>query len=261
IPSTSRTGAPPATGTLSNGWPCPSDAATAIHFPSGDQDGVSRISNDSAMARGSVPSAAIMKRPARFPWRTTKAIRLPSGEMAGPAATPPSLPFQSSTSDPSLNFQRPSAAVGARGDRDVCLETKTDGVRDPPVHVHRKESGAQTVRPRCSVDQRAVVKKRGVGHSRVVIRQAFGRAAGRGNPPDVRVQIGHSADEVDEAAVPGPGEVVMVYARLLDEDLFRTAAVAVGDEDRVAGAGRVVDSSRSVRRPSDLYGVWEEGAR
>src|SRR5262245_65699446 len=109
LPSTRRSGAPPSAGTLYRGFAFPSLIATAIHFPSGDQDGAVRTSSASASGCASVPSEAMTwRRPAPCAVRTTKAIRVPSEVTAGAAITGPSLPLQSSVSEPSLYFHSPS---------------------------------------------------------------------------------------------------------------------------------------------------------
>ncbi len=56
MPSASRTGSPPPTGTLKRGLASPALAMTAIQPPSGDQDGESRTSRASERMRALVPS-------------------------------------------------------------------------------------------------------------------------------------------------------------------------------------------------------------
>src|SRR5829696_6031043 len=99
--STSRTAAPPSTGILKSRTPAPSFAATAIHLPSGAQDGEPLTSSDSVSARAPAPLADMhqsVDRPAR---RTGTHIRRPSGDNATAPTTAPSPAFQTSmVSDP-----------------------------------------------------------------------------------------------------------------------------------------------------------------
>src|SRR5450759_2726574 len=109
--STSRTGAPPSTGILNRRLPLPSSADAAIQRPSGDQDTVPRTSNDSASVRKSVPFELTTLSTPWPPFRTVKATRAPSAEMAGVATCPPSSARHSSTLVPSLYFHRPFSAL------------------------------------------------------------------------------------------------------------------------------------------------------
>src|SRR5215831_1556522 len=86
ISSRSRIGVPPSAGTLKIRLPVPWVAVTAIHLPSGDQDGAFRTSSDSAIVRTSVPSPVIVY---SFPR--------------------PSFEIQNSEIVPDFHFQTPSA--------------------------------------------------------------------------------------------------------------------------------------------------------
>src|SRR5436305_8831578 len=107
--STRRTGAPPSTGTRNNRDLSFSLAATATHFPSGDQEAALRISNDGASGRMLLPSELMMYMPPRPLLRKGKQIWEPSGEIAAGATAPPSLPFHSSVATSFCMRQIPSA--------------------------------------------------------------------------------------------------------------------------------------------------------
>src|SRR4029079_17699731 len=108
--SRNRIGGPPSSGTLNTRVPWPSFAATATHLPSGDQDAALCTSMDVASVVRPVPLALITNNSACPCLRYEKHSRLPSGEIAGGATTPPSPPFQSSTAVPVLSsVQSPSA--------------------------------------------------------------------------------------------------------------------------------------------------------
>ena len=152
--------------------------------------------------------------------------------------------------------------IGARRNRKVLLETETHGVGNSPVDVHDVQPRSRAVAPRGDVEQRVRVQKRRVGHFRVVIRQALGRAAARRDPPDVHVVRGREpAGDVDEAAVGGPNREVVGDARVADEDLLLVGAVSVGHEHVLTNIGRVIDEPRTVRRPCDRDGAIQERTR
>src|SRR5574338_75627 len=109
--STSRTGAPPARGTLYSRTMAPSLTPIAIHRPSGDQDGAPRTSRDGATVRALVPSDAIHRSVDRPFRRMTKQSSCPSGEMPTAPATAPSLGFQSSTAFDPVRRHTPSAPL------------------------------------------------------------------------------------------------------------------------------------------------------
>src|SRR5262245_33344738 len=108
--SRSRIAAPPSIGILNTRVPSPWFAATTTHLPSGDHDAALCTSMDFANVVRPVPWALITESSARPCLRYEKEMRVPSGEIAGAATTPPSPPFHSSTALPVLSiFQRPSA--------------------------------------------------------------------------------------------------------------------------------------------------------
>src|SRR5437867_7539975 len=111
ISSRSLIGEPPSAGTLKMRLPPPSVAVTAIHLPSGDQDGALRTSSDSAIVRTFVPSPVIVYSFPRPSLRRTKLIRLPSGETAGVEIRPPSFEIQNSEIVPDFHLQIPSAPL------------------------------------------------------------------------------------------------------------------------------------------------------
>src|SRR5580765_221918 len=108
--SRNRTGGPPSSGILNTRVPSPWFAAPATHLPSGDHDAALCTSMDFANVLRPVPLALITYSSARPCLRYEKQIRVPSGEIAGAATTPPLSPFQSSTVVPLLSaVQSPSA--------------------------------------------------------------------------------------------------------------------------------------------------------
>src|SRR5215467_13595010 len=109
ISSRSLIGEPPSAGTLKMRLPPPSLAVTAIHLPSGDQEGAFRTSSDSAMVLTFVPSPFIVYSFPRPSLRRTKLIRLPSSETPGVETRPPSFEIQNSEMAPDFHFQIPSA--------------------------------------------------------------------------------------------------------------------------------------------------------
>src|SRR4051812_48346187 len=92
--------------------------------------------------------------------------------------------------------------------------------------------------------------------------QTLGWPASRGNSPDVLEIVRHQAShKIDIPAVRRPRDVMIVYARLILEDLPRVAAIPIGDENRISGAGVEVDDFVAVGGPSRLHRIWQEWAR
>ena len=153
-----------------------------------------------------------------------------------------------------------ATAVGIGGYRGVLLETEAHRVWSPPLDVHGIES-RPTVFPRGDVHQGALVEQGGIGHSGAMTSQALGHSARRRNSPDVHVVGRNPMYEIGEAAVGRPGRIVIVDAWSGDVDLPRVAPVPIGNEDRIAGVGRVVEHTASVRRPGHRNPILQEGAR
>src|SRR4030095_1008823 len=85
-----RRGAPPSSGTTYSLGTPRSNADTAIECPSGDQAGDPRTSSASDIGCASTPPTVMTCRTARALRATAKAIRRPSGEIAGaPTPRPP----------------------------------------------------------------------------------------------------------------------------------------------------------------------------
>src|SRR5262249_1551576 len=108
-PDRSGTTAPPSTGTLNScGAPSLYEAMTTV-FPVGDQAGLPRRSIGSVKARRSLPSSFVTQSrrlPRSSP--TEKAMRRPSGAIAGPPTTRAPGALHSSVPFPSESFQMPS---------------------------------------------------------------------------------------------------------------------------------------------------------
>src|SRR5436190_24340637 len=88
--STSRTGAPPATGTLNTRMDAPTRAPTASHLPSGDHEEAPRTSSCSATVRAMPPSAVTQRRVDRAARLSAKQAVRPSGDTAGALTIAPS---------------------------------------------------------------------------------------------------------------------------------------------------------------------------
>src|SRR5258708_38616587 len=108
--ATRRIRGPPSIGPLKTPLPVPSSPPTAIHFPSGDHDGLPNALSDSASGRRSVPSEVITCSRVRLSRRMEKQILRPSAEMAGAAVMRlPWLGVHNSVERESFTLQIPSA--------------------------------------------------------------------------------------------------------------------------------------------------------
>src|ERR1035438_8496420 len=77
---------------------------------------------------------------------------------------------------------------------------------------------------------------RGIAHVAVQLREPFGIAPGSPNPPQVHFVGGlRAVDKIDPPTVRTPCQVVVVLIRAVPEYLTFVSAVAIRDEDWIAG--------------------------
>src|SRR5882724_6399269 len=92
--------------------------------------------------------------------------------------------------------------------------------------------------------------------------EAFGRPPGGGNAPDIELVRKGSLHKVDETVVGRPNrEVTMDSGRGHENGWGGGSLQAVGDEEGLAGARRVVSKPRGIVRPVELGDAVEVGPR
>ena len=111
------------------------------------------------------------------------------------------------------------------------------------------------------VQQRAIVEWSGRDHPGLMVGDALGFASRNRDTPDIHVpgRQGLALDEVDIAPIRGPGQIVTVVARLIDEDASRISGIAIGDVDGIS-VEFVIGQHAPVRGPGHLDAPRDESS-